>query len=232
MAKNEQVYETPPMSEGAAAIMKELERKEKKENFDKRIEHLAVKAADYVQKYGEDDYRAIMLMSFLDVSLLMKDAIETMTDTKDAILCITGAMECMDGIYDELDSAFGETMGHKYGWWQRLKQNRKMKKVLRNNVGRMVSMTNMIVNSQKIAQSMVAAMSKAGVKLKKSVEKMNAKTNVKGKGGTGAPSEGRKLVDKILAERRGDPAPDSVKTADASPAADPAAGGADDYSDI
>ena len=47
-----------------------------KKQFEEKIEELANRAAEFYEKYGEEDWRTSLLVNFLDMSLQMQDIIE------------------------------------------------------------------------------------------------------------------------------------------------------------
>lgn len=180
MAKSrQQIIQEAPKSAAeieSERMMNELKGQEQRERLEAKVEDLANRTADYILKYGEEDYRTVMLMAFLDVSLMMKESIVLIGDMASAINCITEAMGCIDTIQTEMFNSFDSTLQQNYGVLARMRQRRHLRKVMKNNLGRMASLANNIVGGHKIAQAMVGAMQKVGLKIKLSVDKMNKKT--------------------------------------------------------
>ncbi len=244
MAKSKQLQEPKKsdLDRETDRIMLEMKSKDQKQRFDKKVEDIAQRCADYIDMYGEEDYRSSMMMSFLDVALLMKESIVMITDMKDAIKCMTDAAECIDGVYEELFTSFEGTLEKNYGPFARMRQRRKLRKTLNNNIGRMISMTDAIVGGHKMAMSMVSSMQNMSLKLTNRVNKMNKQNQRKNEksanAGVTVPTEsaGKKVVDEILKNRKaGDGAPFSNGGTNPTPTAPttgadvkPSGGGYDD----
>lgn len=185
--------------------MQEMRHKMQLEQFEDKIAKLEQNATDYYLKYGEDDYRTALLISFLDVALYMKEAIAMIEDIKTSIMCVTDAMQCIDNVYTEIMDAFQGSINQKYGVIQRLKQRRRLNKVIKNNVGRMTMMCNMITGAHKMAFGMMKAMKKVGVKLNKKMNKaMEQQNKANSKGGEPAISPAKALVMQNVQARKDD----------------------------
>ena len=98
MAKSEQKHLDPVDAEEEIINAKlndvrrrqEEKRREKaieasKNNFKNKKEKLANRAAEFIIKYGKDDYRSQIMITFLDVALQMEDAINLTNDVGTAM---------------------------------------------------------------------------------------------------------------------------------------------------
>ena len=79
MAQQRQVstFETDIVNE-VGTEMKEKQLEEKIKKLDQRLENVLNKYIDFEQKYGAEDYRTVMMRSILEVSVVMKDMIDTL----------------------------------------------------------------------------------------------------------------------------------------------------------
>lgn len=211
-----------------------------KNNFNAKIAKLQERAADFVIKYGKDDYRSQIMLTFLDVSLEMRDAINLTNDIGTAMSCITEAITCMDDILQANVFQVEGTLNVNYGFWARWKRKRQLKKAIRNNAGRMKGICDMLVGNQQMAQSIVNSLRASSIKMQAMMQKNNEKQkkiNKKIPSGTapGEPTAGEKLVDEIIAQRGEQPAPSQTEApsgGNSAPQGGNAPSGGVDISDI
>lgn len=218
--------------------MMQLKMQRSKKAFTQKRQALAERAAEFVMQYGKEDYRAQLMLTFLDVSLQMEDAINLLHDVSTAMSCIGEAIGCIDDILATHEMIIQSSMVKKYGFFQRLKRKRALRRAIRNNVGRMEQVCDSLVGSQEMALVIVNALKKSSIRMKtmmeKNVEKQN-KRAIKTQAKSGdtppppdRPSAAESMVADIVRAKTGSDAAFAAPSAHA-----PAAGkGIDDISDI
>lgn len=190
-----------------------------KNNFKAKKEKLANRAAEFVIKYGKEDYRSQIMLTFLDVALQMEDAINLTHDVGTAMGCITEAITCMDDILTTNEFQIEGTVAVKYGFFARRKRKKQLRKAIRNNAGRMKQICDTLVGNQEMAQSIVNSLKKSSMKMQRMMQK-NAEKQKKREikynpAAASSPSQAELLVDGIVKSKS-----DSGEgTAPASPAA-------------
>ncbi len=181
-----------------------------KNNFNAKIQKLQERAADFVIKYGKEDYRSQIMLTFLNVAIEMRDAIELTNDIGTAMSCITEAITCMDDILQENMFQIEGTLTTKYGFWERRRRKKQLKKAISNNAGRMKQICDMLIGNQQMATAIVNSLRASSIQMQKMMQKNNEKQkkiNMKNSGGAPLPpSEGEKIVDGIIAARGAQPA--------------------------
>ena len=106
MADNKQKQNRDPLSAIDAAVNEKMnhwqqqrqleELKERSAALDAKIEELAEKTADFTLEYGADDFRAQMMMAYLEVAIEMKEAVKMIQGANDAIAFIYEAVDFID----------------------------------------------------------------------------------------------------------------------------------------
>lgn len=228
MAKDEQKQRDPLDAEEEAinAKINEVKRRQEearrekaietsKNNFNAKIVKLQERTADFVIKYGKDDYRSQIMLTFLNVALEMRDAINLTNDIGTAMGCITEAINCMDDILQANVFQVEGTLSVKYGFWERWKRKRQLKKAIANNAGRMKGICDMLIGNQQMAQAIVTSLRESSVKMQAMMQKNNQRQQKINKKSPTAyvpsqPSAGEKLVDEIIAQRGQVPAPEQT----------------------
>ena len=101
MAQQRQVstFETDIVNE-VGTEMKEKQLEEKIKKLDQRLENVLNKYIDFEQKYGAEDYRTVMMRSILEVSVVMKDMIDTLMGAKEAFQYLFEAMDIVDDTFN------------------------------------------------------------------------------------------------------------------------------------
>ena len=217
-----------------SGLVNTIEKKEKervmaqqKENFDARLVALADKTIEFAEKRGQDDSITVMLTTFLDLALNLKDVMESLSAITDAMSCLTEAIDFIDSVIDFDVSIMDGSLTHNYGFFARWKMRRKMNKTLRNNVGRLKTVGQGLVFKYKLAQGMMDSLSKVSTKLKISMGK-TAKVKAKKAKKTGVAT-GPSPAEKFIAERMAAKGKD-IKTD--SGTGDGASSGASSYDDV
>ena len=191
------------------SVMMEAERQKKLQTLDRQINTLAERALAFEDQYGADDYRTQIMTIFLEVTLEMKSTIDLLSDVGVALQCIGQAIGCIDDVLNMQQEFLNVSLEQKYGFFERMRRKRKMRKAMRNNVARMQQMAEMLIGSQKMAMSVVSALRSSCVKMKAVAEKnfqKQAKRDQKMKSQDGAsaqPSLARKLMDEMRAKQNG-----------------------------
>lgn len=229
------------LKQEAEKLRLERERKQKMQEYDGKIMGLAEKTIEFIETYGEEDFRPQMLLSFLDVALEMKDVIKMLDGINVAMSCIFEAISFIDTAIN-FDTALQEgSLEQSYGFFARWKRKRRMRRVIRNNQNRMNVAIDNILGQQKMAQDiseslrasctrMRLTMNKRDEKRKKQEEKKIAQG--KATPAPAGPSKAQALIAELMKARgtgqeSGAGSAPSVPSAGTKPA-----GGTDDISDI
>lgn len=225
MAKQEQQQRSPydERQDRIRQKVEEMEKEQKKleqrsrmeqsrQNFSERKNQLAERAADLIMQHGKDHYLSQIMLTFLDVAMQMEDAINTLNDVNVAMECITDAVGCMDNILDFNNMSLDAMNQKKYGFWQRHKTKKKIKRTIANNVGRMQNICNVLVGNQMIALSIMNALKDSSQKMQGMMQKNNAKQKKRElkstpSGAPAQPSGAENLVNGIIAARGGETSP-------------------------
>lgn len=229
------------LKQEAEKLRLERERKQKMQEYDGKIMGLAEKTIDFIEEYGEEDFRPQMLLSFLDVALEMKDVIKMLDGINVAMSCIFEAISFIDTAINFDTALQEESLQQSYGFFARWKRKRRMRRVIRNNQNRMNVAIDNILGQQKMAQDiseslrascthMRLTMNKRDEKRKKQEEKKIAQG--KATPAPAGPSKAQALIAELMKARgekqeSGAGSAPSVPSAGARPA-----GGTDDISDI
>lgn len=207
-----------------------------KKQFEEKIEELANRAAEFYEKYGEEDWRTSLLVNFLDMSLQMQDIIEVVQSFNIANEIIFGALGLMNTSL-EMSNGFMVDLATQ----QQSSFKRKMiyRKALRNNRKTVKAMVSQMMVSIEMASLTAGMYEGLSVSIASMMDKMNgkrAKEKAKaqkkaGEGGSASMGNGRglDLVKKKITEQGGSVAP-SAPAGGAAPSAP--AGGSTGIDDI
>lgn len=197
-----------------------MQAKRARDDFNARKSELANRAAEFVLKHGKEDYRAQIMLTFLDVTLQMEEAIDMMQEVAVAMDCIGQAISCMDGILSTHDLFVENTMTRKYGRFARWKRKRRLKKAIMNNAGRMKQICDSMVGSQEMAVSIVNSLKKSSVKMQRLMERNTARQRSreqkrqKDKTAPLPATRAEQMVDELVRAQGGSPAPAASAGAD------------------
>lgn len=164
----------------AESVTGQLEQEQREEliqkkrlEFDRKVNSIADKIID-LQERQADESLIEMLTTFLDAALRMKDVEMTLSAITDALGCITDVVGIIDDVLDNSMDMFAGSLEHNYGFRERWKRRRTMKKAMRNMRNRMKGIVDTVNNSLKMAnqvvgetQKMASTMSKQRAKKKK-----------------------------------------------------------------
>lgn len=219
--------------------MVRMQMEQSKKEFAKKKQALASRAAEFIMQYGKDDYRSQIMMTFLDVSLQMEDAINLLHDVNTAMSCIGEAIGCMDDILSNQELILENSLQQNYGFFARLKRKRKLNKAIKNNAGRMKQVCDSLVGSQKMAIAIVSSLKKSSLKMQVMMEKniqKQKKQELKQKAAASSEarsSKAEEMVAEIVAAKGGNYQPSAPAAGSATGTAPaPKSGGVDDISDI
>ncbi|MCH5350854.1 MAG: hypothetical protein J1F39_02665 [Clostridiales bacterium] len=188
--------------------------REKRNEFNTRIDAIADKIIEFRERNAEE-YLIEMLTTFLDVALDMRDLMDALEATSQGMQCIATAVGFIDEMLEFNMGMFEVSLNHNYGFWQRLKEKRRIRKAIRNNAGRMKMVVYNMTGQLRFAQELVGEMKNVTVQLKKATGKKNKK---------GEPSGGKaeSYVQQRLSKRGGETTTESnggASTATPPPAA-------------
>ena len=173
---------------------KRIREKERKQaEFDQRILDLADKALEYENK---DENTYVLLESFLEVAIEMKNLMETMSAINVAMETISDAIGFIDAAIAFDNVLMEESLATNYGFFARLKLRAKMRKTIRNNRGRVLAIAKSLEMKYKMATDMQKALSGVGAKLKSAIGKKRKKSK------TTAESSTPSAAKLFLAERK------------------------------
>lgn len=240
------------VKDGTDAI-KEKERikqerllEQNRRDFSARIEKLAERTVDMIEKNGEEHYLTQLLITFYDVAVQMEDIINTLQDVTTALSCITDAMKCMDGIMSLNSIALDSSLEENHGFWARRREKKRVKSVVKNNMGRIKSITDTLAGAQTIAFTTIDGLQEASENMQRVMAKRQIKQNKRTQKRaeqraknpiptvSAAPTASRRHIEELLAARRAARAEDSVSSdaSTASTGSSSPAGGVDDTSGL
>ena len=184
--------------------MEKMKFQTQKAAFENKIQELANKAADFYQKYGEEDWRTALLVNFLDLSLQMQDVIEVITAFNVANEILFHSLNLMNTSM-QMTSGMMMDMGNRERT-NPIKQKLMMRKAMRNNRNTVQSMIQQMKVSIEMATETAGMYEGLSASISGIMEKMNAKKtkkNAKKKPGTVDVSSGRGMgmVKGILSEQ-------------------------------
>ena len=177
---------------------RENEMELRKQNLEKRLQNTLEKYIEFEQDYGEEDYRTVMMKSILETAVMMKDTLKTLECIKEAFQYMFEAMDIVDLVFNLFQDNLENSLGNNYGFFARLRQKRRLKKAIRNNISRMKQITTMISGMQSISTTTVKALQKSSYQMKKKLDKQNNKKK-KGVQTVDATTE---LVNQMIADAK------------------------------
>ena len=195
------------------------EMKEQLDRLNASCTRIAEQAAEFATQDGDDDFRTETMTEFLDMLIEINESMKLFSATSSVMATIAEAIHMVDDVMQFNSEALRSTTGKKYGFFQRLRDRRRVNKAIRNNRERMIAMYDSILAQQRVAENMTDALGRAAAemrerrdRLKAKRAKKNAKLAAKGKtavrfseGGAAA-----RMVAAIIASKSGGetPAPD------------------------
>ncbi len=137
----------------------ELELKRKRRAFDGKLDDIMTTAIQMRQQYGAEDFRYQMMLTFLEVGLQMRDAVEMLTSVQTAMSCISEAIGFMDGTLNAFDVCIDGMMSGKKGLLSEFNRRRKIEKAIKENNKRVQAMTGNIKDMVNMANRITQAFS-------------------------------------------------------------------------
>ena len=185
--------------------MAKQEQQQEKSELEKRVDAQYEQAMNKIRQEQNKKRMEQDKKQFLEKQ---QDLAETAAEV--IMTCIGQAMNCMDSILDSYKLILEGSMEHKYGFFQRRKNKRQLKKAISNNVGRMMQICDSLVGSQELALSVATSLEKASRKMQATMQRnqqKQAKRQAKMHKGEGAPaansSKAEQMVKAIVESKNG-----------------------------
>ena len=198
--------------------MNAQKRKQQMKAYDSKLEELADNIEKTAQKHGQDYFMVEILTMFLDVSIKMKEVMEMMSSMNMVMELFGDAVSFIDQSLQLQSDIMSETAAVKYNFWTKITSHFRNKRIIRNNVNRLTSISSNILMKYRMANEMGASLQKVAFKLKNMTKKMAAEK--KGAGDLkGGPITQYSDASKYLEERRsarGESAPTYTPPSEAS----------------
>lgn len=187
---------------------------ERKKKIEETSNQFIQKAAEAQMQYGIDDYRTQMMLSFVDMSIKIKEIINLLEEYCLISTYLFDALGIIDDIFRTQDEMISESLMENYGFFARWKRNRRFKKAIKNGYKRMNAIADRILAignfSTKITESIQRCglkistkMAKNNQKMVKKQEKRNVRNKKKGIAIVSPYAEAQKLVDEEIARKGG-----------------------------
>lgn len=232
------VSEKSNLDSDIAGLEAEARRRQQQQTMDRKIEQMAEKALDFYQKYGQQDYRYQMMVTFLDVAFQMKDAIAVLTSVQVATEYLSTAIQFIDDTVN-FDEDFDKQLLQKnYGIFASLWRRIRTRRAMRNNRRRMMTVirniSDRLETAHLITDSLKEGFEKMRITMLRADERRRKKAERQAaKNGTALAAPQPTAAETFLmqmAQQRGivQPAADDKSAGDAKPAPDR---GIDDITD-
>ncbi len=192
---------------GLQEKMEKLKFEKQRVQFDAKIKELATKAADFYQKYGEEDWRTNLLVNFLELSLQMQDIIEVVSVFNianeiiaDTLNLMNTSIQMSNGVMIEMGSHTTSTFKQRMIIRRAMSNN---KKTVKNMIAQMKSSIQMA----SLTAGMYEGLSDSIADLMNSMNAKRAKKRAKSekKAGDKAPAttsgRGMDMIKGILGEQ-------------------------------
>ena len=157
--------------------LREQERDYKncRDNYDQKTKALFFKAQESLNEYGQNDFRTQLLFDFLYMVDEMNESIKLLESTQAVFQVVGSAIGTIDSIMNLNMSIVTNSLGVNYGFFERLKRKRTIKKAMRNNINRMNAMITQIQLMTEMGEKLSESMSKSFRKMKVRMEKSRIK---------------------------------------------------------
>lgn len=180
-------------------VMRDAERQQRRQQFDQQVQLLGERALAFKEQYGIDSEFTQIMMTFLQLTLEVKSTIDLLNDIGIALQCIGQAMSCIDDVLNVFQEVLDFSMGTRYGFWERMRRRRKLRRAMRNNTARMKQTVDMLVGSQNLAMSMIGSLRTAMDKMRTVTQRNFAREKRRrDKQGNTAPGEELGLAMKFM----------------------------------
>lgn len=158
-----------------------VEKERRERQFDEKLDQLADKAIEFMRTRGKEDSLTIMLQTFLEVALQLKDAMQSLKAINVAMDCLGEAISFLDASINFDDNIVSQMNSKSYGFFARWKMKRKLKKAMRNNVGRIKATIDGLAMKYDIATAIADSLLDFSKELNKTIAKRNEKKAKKAK---------------------------------------------------
>ena len=152
-----------------------VKRKQKMKLYDDKLDQLADTIEYFSDKHGQDYFMVEILTMFLDVSIKMKEVMEMMSSMNMVTELFGDAVNFIDESMSLQDNILESTLDVKYGFFARIKNYFRTKKIIKNNVRRIDAICRNIYTKYQMAMGMVKSLQGLSGTLKKSMSKMTGK---------------------------------------------------------
>ncbi|MGN1373292.1 MAG: hypothetical protein ACI4VK_04520 [Candidatus Coproplasma sp.] len=198
MAKNESrmrdlTTQESELDKGLNIKQEEAKRAQQQQQMDKKIREMTKTTLEFYEKYGEEDYRYQMMVTFLDVAFQMKDAIALLTSVRVATSYLSTALEFIDDTVTFNEEFDQQMLSKSYGPFANLKRRFRTWRAMRNNRRRMTTVistiTDRLETAHVITDSLRAGFEKMRLTMYRTDEKRRKKEAKRAaKSGAPAPS--------------------------------------------
>lgn len=150
-------------------------RKQQMKIYDNKLEELANTIEDMAERHGQDYFMIEILTMFLDVSIKMKEVMEMMSSMNMVMELFGEAVNFIDESMALQSNIMESSTTVKYGLFSRITNHFKTKRIIRNNVNRIKTISSNILAKYKMASGMVNSLKGVSETLKKTTAKMSGK---------------------------------------------------------
>lgn len=158
---------------------RELDKK--KQELDKRINKIRAEAKKCYLEYGPDHDNTDFMMNLLNVTLEMKECIDSISAVGLAIEYLQDVVGVIDGVFNLSDDLSRSLSNRKQGFFRRLIQRIKNKRDARRLANKMFATFELISDNMEMLEKLRDAMSGATAKMRKRREKRRQKKAKKNK---------------------------------------------------
>ena len=188
------------MTDEVQKAMSDAKRKQQLKAYDAKLNELAENIEKTIEKHGQDYFMVDILTMFLDISLKMKEVMEMMSSMNMVMELFGDAVGFIDQSLSLQSDIMSETSNVKYNFWYKITTRRRNRKIIRNNINRITTISSNILTKYKMANDMNNSLQKVSYQLKNITKKMNPKQKKsKHKGGEISQYSD---ASRFLAERR------------------------------
>ena len=188
------------MTDEVQKTMNATKRRQQMKAYDTKLEELAETIEKTAQRHGQDYFMVDILTMFLDVSIKMKEVMEMMSSMNMVMELFGDATSFIDQSIQLQSDIMSETTAVKYNFWTRITSYFRNKRIIRNNINRITSISNNILVKYEMANQMCNSLQKVSYKLKGMTKKMSKKNSANKGSSSGQYSDASKyLEDRRLA---------------------------------
>ena len=189
----------------------QVELQESKQRFENQLANIHERAVMFCTKYGQEDWRTQLMVTFLDVLYLVQDSMEIIESMVDVVKCIgevTNFMNDTINIFNQImTSGIKQSPGLFGNLRAKIRAHRYSKAMTRSMKTMITYMGSMIG----VSMNMGTSMQKMSIRMREQMAKQQTRAGKKGITPPGGFS-GSRAMDSVLAtatERNGGVAPSS-----------------------